>query len=459
MKPWDSLNDKQLAVLRQIADHPDAPLAAGTNVTGLQNRRLVVVRRRDGSRWAEVTSAGRHYLDHGVHPDNPSLTNPRKVAAGKAVSPAPIALPPPSGQPEVPVVMPQQVLEQLEAEGDRSFRICPTSHAERDRWRQAVRRIREQQLTPDGFHIRYSNQGLCGIRIWLEPGDDPHQLRRAQSHVPVRVPDRVHRHHQAVVELREGGRLSISKSAVPRALRILHAVATEAERRGYGVEALQGKQQGLDLGVKGFTYPVSIGEEKDRVPHDATAYERKEMQRSSWFRVPEWDYVASGRLVLALPSTGRTNRYRFSDTKRRRVDQKLADLFAEIEARAITDQQRREEAERKAAALRAEWEEVRQRAIARLEEDHRASWLDQQVTLWRKAKDIRDYVHERRAGRKLTGTEAAWLDWASTYADGLMLRSTSGVPPPMSEPDPRALAPYMEGWSPYEPRPPYRFPF
>lgn len=160
---------------------------------------------------------------------------------------------------------------------------------------------------------------------------------------------------------------------------------------------------------------------EDRTPHAATACERTQTQRYRWFRAPAWDYVASGRLVLTLPSTGRTNRYRWADTKRSSVDQKLAGLFAELEARAITDQQRQDEAERTAAAQRVEWEEVRQRAIARLEEDHRARWLDEQMDLWRKAKEISDYVGEVRAGRTLTEAEESWLEWAGNYADHLLV--------------------------------------
>ncbi|WP_125810142.1 hypothetical protein [Actinoplanes sp. ATCC 53533] len=66
------LNSRQLEVLRWIAAGcPDGVMLDFTYKTAavaLQGRRLVTASKRHGRWFADVTPAGRFYLDHGRHP-------------------------------------------------------------------------------------------------------------------------------------------------------------------------------------------------------------------------------------------------------------------------------------------------------------------------------------------------------------------------------------------------------
>jgi hypothetical protein len=55
--------------------------------------------------------------------------------------------------------------------------------------------------------------------------------------MPVPVPEQVARYHPAVSALRKASRLHVDAGVSTRALRILHGVAVEAERRGFAVTA------------------------------------------------------------------------------------------------------------------------------------------------------------------------------------------------------------------------------
>ncbi len=75
MHPWSPLNDRQLALLTRIGDGSDpvtsdSPELAAT-ARALKERGLIT-RPKQGGRWqAEITDAGRFYLEHGHHPDRP----------------------------------------------------------------------------------------------------------------------------------------------------------------------------------------------------------------------------------------------------------------------------------------------------------------------------------------------------------------------------------------------------
>ncbi len=71
----DPLNDTQVAVLKWIADGCSEGVMHGfsykTTAKALQDRRLVSVSRKRGAWQAQITEAGRFYLQHGRHPGPP----------------------------------------------------------------------------------------------------------------------------------------------------------------------------------------------------------------------------------------------------------------------------------------------------------------------------------------------------------------------------------------------------
>jgi len=80
MRRWDSVNERQLKVLRRIGAGEDlsgdANIPARTSAGALRNRGLITIHPRAGSWDAEITDAGRCYLTNGYHPEDPRRGTP-----------------------------------------------------------------------------------------------------------------------------------------------------------------------------------------------------------------------------------------------------------------------------------------------------------------------------------------------------------------------------------------------
>lgn len=75
MKRRAKLNDRQLTVLRRIGED-DQPVTSresdlAVTVYALRSRGLVTTLRQDGAWVAQITNAGRYYLEHGQYPQQP----------------------------------------------------------------------------------------------------------------------------------------------------------------------------------------------------------------------------------------------------------------------------------------------------------------------------------------------------------------------------------------------------
>lgn len=431
------------------------------SVYALRDRGLVAAPRRSGAWTAEITDAGRHYLSHGIHPDHPSL-HPKGGGQVRERPTEPIAEVEAVTRPPAPTISTDDVLRVL-AEKPRNFgRIFTRSEIEKAGWLHAVREVRSRRLVPPGKHIRYSNDGVGGIRIWLADGEDPNELRRRQDHSQISVPERVARLHPAVAAMKTGGNLLVSKNCRSRALRILHTLATEAERRGHSVTSTVSEHSpgSLIIGIGTHTYPVGIHEEADRVPHQPKVYELQQKKRNSWFKIPEWDSIPSGRLMVELPSTGKTNRYRWADRKRGTLEEQLPDVLAEIEARAITDERRRIAAEREAVVRQREWESAMAVARGAHLEHRRAAVLEERAQALEKFDQLHRYCERLEeaiaANRELEDAEAvvaaeAWLDWVKARIHSINPLRMLPALPPDPEPAPNELQPFLKGWSAHGP--------
>ena len=250
--------------------------------------------------------------------------------------------------------------------------------------------------------------------------------------------------------------LRVAPKSVRRVLLIAQSLILEAERRGYSAEVGTGDRRcdgGLCIAIDGYRFELTFVEETDRHPHIATKTELDRAERHSWEKVPEWDYVPSGRLQLRSGHDG----YRplAADRVRWRLDDRLGHVLADLEARADEFKQRAMEEQRRLEQRQLAWEQAMDRARSRLVESHRADHLGKQVHNWRHASEIRALV---AAARDAAGAAWAvdpkteeWLTWASDHADAIdPLRGPMHMPDP-PEPTSTALQPFLDGWSPYGP--------
>ena len=221
-------------------------------------------------------------------------------------------------------------------------------------WVAAGRQARRLGLVPDGFHLETSRR-YFGLLFRLLPGAHPMSRRHHEGRTVIPVPERLTRPHKAVSALRSEKRISVSKSAQPRALLLAQGLCAEAERRGHGV-AVGKEDHDLVITVNGYGYGIKIGEQYDRVPHQPTATELREKERHPWTRLPEFNAVPTRRLIFEVDDAWNGRQRRWADGKRQRVDDRLWDLLNEIEQRAVEAEQKRIEAERKKQERQLRWE-------------------------------------------------------------------------------------------------------
>ncbi len=418
-----ALNARQVAVLKWIADGcPDGVMAGftcKTTAVALQGRRLVTVSRRRGVLSAVVTDAGRFYLVHGRHPDRaqtaaaggggaanprrrtgpsgrvPSRTRPAPpvtaargggndslgdAAPGQPVggrTPEPDLLPGEHGRPApasaiatLAAARPKGPVDRLIADLVQAggvLRVQRPRYLAGQRqdgvdYEQLVLAANRYGKVPPGMRLTTTVLAWPDVQIRLEPAIPGTDVARR----PVPVPDRVARYHPVVVQFRDrSDRHEVSKALLPRALRLLHALATEAERRGhtvtlapdphtaYGRDRWTGSQDG-HVAVTVDGHPQALRLLEVGMPS------RAHWERTNYFsRRPYAANTATGQLRIELTGYGgREGRTcRWADGKRSSLEEKLPDVLAEIEIRAAEDTHREREARQQAA------EEQRQREL------------------------------------------------------------------------------------------------
>jgi hypothetical protein len=200
--------------------------------------------------------------------------------------------------------------------------------------------------------------------------------------VPTPVPERVGRYHVAARAFRDRReRHEMARELLPRATRIVHAIAVEAVRRGwsatpvpdpeprYGHSAWTGSRQGhLRITAQGQAFWLRLREEgvHTRGPWEEQVKRYRNVSRESFLYrdrdLPSGPYDAdtSGRLKLELFGESsrmlRGRQSRWADPQLRTLE-RLSHLFREIQERIVEAardaEERRIAAEREAARREA----------------------------------------------------------------------------------------------------------
>ncbi|MEU3629781.1 MULTISPECIES: hypothetical protein [Streptomyces] len=235
-----ALSERQAAMLREIAAASEAvvlPPKAIHTAAALEKRGLIKrTWRSSGPPVAVVTADGRYYLKHGKHPREVQAAKERLEEDADEAARAPAdgvelisLLRSTSGKITVPDPAPQT----------------------RGRWRAAYYDALHHGHVPEGHKLRWSGRqrGDCLFALVDEEAEKAAQPPPAPA---VDVPESVGRPHRLVRATRKAlGRsrtvvdtrgkpevipLYLSRPLVDRALRIMHALLTEAENRGHAVE-------------------------------------------------------------------------------------------------------------------------------------------------------------------------------------------------------------------------------
>jgi len=218
--------------------------------------------------------------------------------------------------------------------------------------------------------------------------------------------------------------LRVGQKSLNRALRILDALIKALEGRGFTVGLSVSDKRKTYVQIFGEQVEFRLEEEINRVSHVRSAKEEAEFKKSPW-RIPQWDYVQTGRLRIRLeefwPHGARKT---WSDGKKHHLEELLNEVVLGMVIVADGNRTRRLEWARKESERQ---EAARQRAILeqqRREEEARRQALERQAELWAKSRLLRSYieaVEETAIQEGLSrepGTDVChWLEWARQQAD------------------------------------------
>jgi hypothetical protein len=437
-----TLTEQQVAILRWIGDGCPDGVMEGTfhriSAGALRNRGLVKTSGRGPSWSAKITAAGREYLREVDGPEPPI---PRKAN----------------------VSITQQFVDDIAAAG--GAQRFPQS----ERWdlERKARLATRHRKVPDGMRLEVARVG-DEVEIRLVHDEDV-----TAELLPVAIPEKIGRYHPAARAFRDRREHhEVSREQLPRATRIVHAIAREAERRGWAAAAEPGC---LQLTAQGEQFSIRLREDGVRprgswerdVEHYRGVDPNSYFYRDRTLPTGPYDAEAEGRLRLELLCKngwifqGRQSRW--SDRQSWMLEERLPHLFREIEeriveAKRVAEEQRiaaekRAEAERREAEERERrWHVLMEQARQRLVETHRASHLRAQAEAWEQAERLRRYCDALAEAYSDNPRTAEWIAWAREYAARLdPLAAPPAMPGPPEETREALQQHLPNGWSVYGP--------
>jgi hypothetical protein len=454
-----TMNARQLEVLNWIVDGcPEGVMNDTTHKTtakALKRRRLATVSSK-GSVWrAAATDAGRYFAKYGQYPAGHWSTGTKHRA--RSPSPPPDDGSGPDGRHRVTGRRPvdQFIADLVESGGEVTVEAHQDGY-----WEGLASSANRYNKVPDGKVLKVE-RGTNWMERVIRLEDAPDWMTVDLDPIP--VAQQLNGPHPTVKSLRDDrSRLAMRGETRARALRILDAIAKASVTRGYGVDAPQAERgyrypKGyLRVTIRGYANTVDLSELSDKVPHEATAKELRELARDSWRRIPTYDEVPSGRLRLKLLSGWAVRQDVFVDTKTITLEDRLPIVLHEMELRAAREEDRDQRAEREREERQREWERVHAAAKTEARDAHRAKVLMGQVEHWRQANEIDAYLRAMAAQiEALEGEEQitamAWLDWTREFRERIDPLGQRLAMPPDPEFTTDALAPFMRGLSPYGP--------
>ena len=249
---------------------------------------------------------------------------------------------------------------------------------------------------PDGQRLVMTH--VAGGKLELRLEGDPAGMELAAIVVPARLA----KPHPVAARYRDRtDDHLVSRAAMSRSVRIVHALAVEAERREYQVSNSESRDRReqprrsremvthLVIAIRNHRYQLSVGEEKVLLRGDWEERRRaSEAYRNQLYtyvrteRVKPYDSEATGILSIELVASGPVREGRpasWRDRKSWTLDEKLPELLYELELRAVEDDEREAEERRQQEERQRCWEETMERARERYREAYRGKALRAQA--------------------------------------------------------------------------------
>lgn len=448
-----TLTEQQVGILRWISEGCQEGVMEGDShrVSAAALRRRGLVRTSGhGSTWsASVTDAGREYLEQ-VDSEDPPIARQENTSVT------------------------QQLIDDVIAAGG-AMRVPQRSWYDKRgtvNYRNRALLAERYGKVPAGKRLDVVS--ISDAELELRLLDDPGNPGRPEL-VEIAIPEKVARYHPAARRFRDDkAHHRVSRALLSRAVRIVHVLATEAERRGWSVPSSThseasgwltietgGHDFWIDLSEKGVKERARWEQEVERYSQ-AFRYWRAHGDGERYPHGP-YDKGATGALNLHLSSRRehifKGHQSNWGDRASWKLETRLPHVFREMEER-VFKADRVEEEERVAAERRAkeqrraaeererQWHVLMERARRSLVETQRAALLRAQEQEWREAERLREYCDAMEAAHGQEPESAEWIAWARDFATRLDPLSEPPVMPEPPEETPEALQEHLpQGWS------------
>ena len=255
--------------------------------------------------------------------------------------------------------------------------------------------------------------------------------------------------------------ISVSKAALPRALRLAAGLITALEEEGFKIEVKKGHKEKTTATLHNQAIGFTVVEKIDDIPL-ATPPKGGVLQRVLTYAGTPHEHKPSGRLGLKIWQPWNALPKSWNDGKTRTLEDLLPEIVAGFLRIALAGKAADEKrAVEKAEAERLEAERARKAALIKKEEA-RVRALHRVAANWDRACRIRGLVAAATDGARRDGVSVEpgtpfgdWLIWASEQADRVDPLKVSPRSIIDSKPAP---APQPSYYGYQKPEPPMRFP-
>jgi hypothetical protein len=255
--------------------------------------------------------------------------------------------------------------------------------------------------------------------------------------------------------------ISVSKAALPRALRLAAGLITALEEEGFKIAVKKGHKEKTTATLYNQAIGFTIVEKIDHIPL-ASPPKGGVLQRVLTYAGTPHEQKPSGRLGLQIWQPWNASPKRWNDGKTRTLEDLLPEIVAAFLrialAGKVADEKREAE---KAEAERLQEERARKATLIK-QEEARVRALHRAAANWERACRIRDLVAAASDGARREGVSVEpgtpfgdWLIWAAEQADRIDPLKVSPRSIIDSKPAPAAQPSYY-GY--HKPDPPMRFP-
>lgn len=305
---------------------------------------------------------------------------------------------------------------------------------------EIVRRrfVSDEPVEPDPEHLiaRREFEARPENQIAVsETLDSPHRLVAATEQA-LRRPK--HRDLRGLpITDRRALDVSVSEASLPRALRIMDALAKALDARSMPIRIESDGKGRSHVKILDQDLAVRLGESTLRTERELTLQERRDMKQYGHAYLPNrYSYKSTGLLKLGIIGNYSDELKNIvADGKHQRVEQRLNEFVVKLEEEAVRRQRQEERREREHRL----WEEQarlrREREERQREELERLKALEDEARSWRRAGDIRAYVAAAEAkaigehGTVASDSELGrWIAWARNKADWIDPLVAAGCP-------------------------------